>query len=207
MIIEENNWEPLQPEEVSELFKSLDINWWIAGGWAIDIFLGKKSREHLDIDVLILRKDQIIIHKHLNEWELYKTNQPGLKPWEKGEYLEIGVNSVWCKETSDSPWVLEIMFLDTIKDEWFFRCNPKIRLTLMEIGLQTKSGISFLKPEIQLLYKANKNPSAKDMQDFLNVVSLLENESLIWLKNALLQQYKENHSWIVKINTILKEKQ
>ncbi|MGC9781145.1 MAG: aminoglycoside adenylyltransferase [Candidatus Heimdallarchaeota archaeon] len=143
MIIEENNWEPLQPEEVSELFKSLDINWWIAEGWAIDIFLGKKSREHLDIDVLILRKDQIIIHKHLNEWELYKTNQPRLKPWEKGEYLEIGVNSVWCKETSDSPWVLEIMFLDTIKDEWFFRHNPKIRLTLMEIGLHTNQEFLF----------------------------------------------------------------
>ena len=80
MTIEENNWEPLQPEEVSELFKSLDIKWWIAGGWAIDLFLGKKSRDHLDIDVLIFRKDQMIIHKHLKGWELYKTNQPGLKP-------------------------------------------------------------------------------------------------------------------------------
>ena len=67
MTIKENNWEPLQPEEVSELFKSLNIKWWIAGGWAIDLFLGKKSRGHLDIDVLILRKDQMIIHKHLNE--------------------------------------------------------------------------------------------------------------------------------------------
>ncbi len=38
-------------ENVLNLLDSLNIRYWIDGGWGIDILLGKQNREHRDIDV------------------------------------------------------------------------------------------------------------------------------------------------------------
>lgn len=37
--------------EVLNLLDSLEINYWIDGGWGVDILLGKQNRDHRDIDV------------------------------------------------------------------------------------------------------------------------------------------------------------
>src|SRR5207253_191913 len=34
-------WDPLTPEQVRELLRDLTVRWWIAGGWALDLFLGR----------------------------------------------------------------------------------------------------------------------------------------------------------------------
>ena len=94
------NWDPLTPQQVSERFRDLQMPWWIAGGWAIDLHLGKQTRVHRDTDVLILRPDQFTIQEHLHNWDLYKTNQPGLAPWPAGEFLPPGVNDIWCRNLS-----------------------------------------------------------------------------------------------------------
>lgn len=53
------------PEQVAELFSDLPEKWWIAGGWAIDLFLGEQTREHEDVDVAILRKDEVAFRTYL----------------------------------------------------------------------------------------------------------------------------------------------
>ena len=37
--------------------------WFFAGGWAIDLFLGKETRKHSDIEIAILRNDQLYLKK------------------------------------------------------------------------------------------------------------------------------------------------
>ncbi len=63
-------WQPWQPHEVAQLFSSLTIPWWIAGGWALDLFLGVQTREHRDIDVQILRRDQQVVRALLQQWDI-----------------------------------------------------------------------------------------------------------------------------------------
>ena len=41
-------WQSWQPHEVAQLFSALAIPWWIAGGWAVDLFLGEQTRDHED---------------------------------------------------------------------------------------------------------------------------------------------------------------
>ncbi len=36
-------WQSWQPNEVAQLFSALAIPWWIAGGWAVDLFLGEQT--------------------------------------------------------------------------------------------------------------------------------------------------------------------
>lgn len=201
--LDENNWDSYLPEEIYELFKSLTIPWWIAGGWAIDLFLGSKTRNHLDIDIQILRKDQLKLQEFLESWDLYKTNQPSLKPWEKDEFLQLGVNSIWCRKTPENPWKMQILFLDTEGDKWFFRRKTSIGGFISDIGMKTKTGIPYLAPEIQLLFKARKKLEQKDKQDFLNILPLLKKKKLLWLKESIRVQFGRNHSWIEEINNVL----
>jgi hypothetical protein len=202
--INDKNWQALHPKEVKQLLNDLTIPWWIAGGWAIDLFIGKQTREHLDIDVLILRKDQFIIKEFLSEWLLYKTNQPGLLLWDKREFLEIGVNSIWCKKDEQSPWLMEIILMDSEVNEWFYRREPKIRKPVNQIGNKTKDNIPYLIPEIQILFKAKRHSIAKNKQDFQNVLPLLSEQQKQWLIKSLSIEFPDGHKWIDDIKLINK---
>ncbi|MGH9027589.1 MAG: nucleotidyltransferase domain-containing protein, partial [Acidimicrobiia bacterium] len=42
-------WEPLRPTDLRGLLADLRATWWIAGGWALDLFLGRQTRTHEDL--------------------------------------------------------------------------------------------------------------------------------------------------------------
>ena len=56
-------WQAYSISEVKQLLKNAAFPWWIAGGLAIELFVGRALRPHADIDVLLLRKDQILARK------------------------------------------------------------------------------------------------------------------------------------------------
>lgn len=195
--------EPLRPNDIFRLFGNLSIPWWIAGGWASDLFVGRQTRTHGDIDVLLLRRDQLIIQDYLKDWDLHKTGQPGLKPWPVGEYLtlESGINDIWCRLTPESPWSFELMLMETDNSHWFYRREPKVRGLLHTLGKRTGEGIPYLSPEIQLLYKAKRSKTIeKDQHDFETVLPLLSAEACEWLIKSLSMEFPEGHEWIVRIN-------
>lgn len=72
-------------------------------GWALDLHLGKQSRVHDDIDVIILREEQLTIYNHLSEdWMLYKAKNGKLVLWQEGEFLKT-TNDIWVSKSSSSP--------------------------------------------------------------------------------------------------------
>lgn len=193
------NWKPLSLTDAQKLLSNLSIPWWVAGGIAIDLFVGHETRKHGDFDIGIFRKDQLILQAYLHTWDLHKTNQPGLKPWPKDEYLSIGVNQVWCRQTQMSPWELEVMFMEAKDDQWYYRREPSVSGPKSDLWLETQAGIRYLVPEIQLLYKASKTPKEKDNQDFDHVIPLLSDDKKNWLKSALEKQFPEGHEWSAKL--------
>ena len=197
--IGEYHWEPLSVDEVATLFKPLKCQWLIAGGWAIDLFLSKQTRSHADIDVLIRRDDQLEVQNLLADWDLWVADPPGtLKPWTKGQFLRKGLQDIWVRRSPKDPWQIQIMLFDSENEEWIFKRDESIRLNLSAITRRSEAGISFLAPEVQLLYKS-KSLRTKDEQDFNNVLPLLKSDQKNWLKNALMKVYKENHQWIGRL--------
>src|SRR2546425_13200694 len=51
--------------EVARLMRGFPRPWYIAEEWAIDLFLGRETRKHDDIDVAIFRNDQAELRTHL----------------------------------------------------------------------------------------------------------------------------------------------
>lgn len=126
--------------------------WYIAGGWAIDLYLGKITREHEDIEIVVFREDQTFLKEYLEEWDMYKVEDRGLKPWGT-ELLNLPVHEVHAsnKQTGDK---FEILLNELEGFEWKYRRDFRVKLPLTEVGSFTVSGIPYLKPEIVLLYKS-----------------------------------------------------
>ena len=69
---------------VAEVMNEVGVWWAVAGGWAIDLWLGTQTREHHDIEVAVRRGDQATVHGALDDrWELSCIDPPsrGWRPW------------------------------------------------------------------------------------------------------------------------------
>jgi len=196
------NWNPLSVAEVGELLSDLRAEWWIAGGYAIEMFAGRPIRSHGDIDILVKRDDQHIIQKHLSAWELYSARYPGLRLWGEGETLIGRYHDIWCRPKGETPWRLQIMLLDTEGDVWFFRNNPSIFGSVRNMSRMTGSGIRYLSPEIQLLYKAGANMLEKDETDFAVAAPMLNEAERAWLLENLRKRFPAEHQWIEKLKAV-----
>lgn len=78
-----------EPQEVARLLKDFQCTWGVAGGWALDLFLDRETREHQDIEVAIFRQDQLSLQEHLElrGWCLDYVHNGHLVPWLSGESL------------------------------------------------------------------------------------------------------------------------
>lgn len=166
--------------------------WFICGGWALDLYAGKERREHHDVDVGIFCSDQLELQSHLLGlgWTLsYIKNKEG-QPWPKGEYLNLPIHEVWAHRSEPH---LEFLLNEREGGEWAYRRDLTIRLPLSKLIYQS-DGLSYLAPEVVLLYKSKHIRNA-DQKDFEDITPLLSVEQKTWLLNALSQQ-GVNRSWL-----------
>ena len=69
-------WEVASLSEVAAVFSRAPVSWWIAGGYAIELAVGDAFRQHEDIDVLLLRRDQLTVQEVLPAWERWAADPP-----------------------------------------------------------------------------------------------------------------------------------
>lgn len=50
-----------------QFFEALDILVWIDGGWGVDALLGKQTRDHSDLDIVVQKKDLPKLEQALKE--------------------------------------------------------------------------------------------------------------------------------------------
>jgi len=181
-------------EKVCALLGDLRCEWHVCGGWAIDLFLGRVTRAHKDIDVSIAREDQLEVRDYMlrRGWSLEKAHDGRLTTWEEGEFLSPPFHTVWCRNGAHEPDFVELM-LDEIDGERFtFRRDPSVTMRRGRMSFKTPSGVPVLAPEIVLLYKSNA--SEEYAGDFRNASGALDAGGRAWLRDALAKVY-ESHPW------------
>ena len=183
---------------VGALLGDLRCEWYVCGGWALDLFLGRVTRTHKDVDVAVARRDQLDVQGYLRRrgWELEKAARGRLSPWEEGEELRLPLHGVWCRNEAHDPDFFELL-LNEIDDETFrFRRDPTVTLPRARMSLRSPSGLPVLAPEIVLLYKSNSPEEYGG--DFANAAPALSRESRAWLKRAL-DRVSPGHAWARKL--------
>lgn len=185
-----DNWCPLSVKEIAVALRNLE--WILAGGFALEEFVGKPYRKHADIDVLIERKDQKLLTNYIDASRIFVAEDSKLKLFEKDKYYDSPIQDIWILSEDFSRWCLQIMLYDTEDDFWIYKRNKNIKLPQNEL-FWIKNGIKIIKPEIQLLYKSN-NVRPKDEYDFETIEKELSQKSKRWLNDALKECY-DLHKW------------
>ncbi|MCQ4209613.1 nucleotidyltransferase domain-containing protein [Streptomyces longispororuber] len=191
-------WDPAPAGEVAALFEEIGAPWWLAGGIAIELAVGRRLRAHGDIDVMVLRRDQTRAQQALRGWELWAADPPGsLRPWAAGEPLAPGVHDIWCRPGPDAPWRIQLMLEESEGAAWVSRRDARVSRPLDALGFTTGDGTPVVVPEVQLHYKA-KGVRPKDELDFDAALPHLAREQRRWLADALTTTYGA-HPWAARL--------
>jgi hypothetical protein len=184
-------WEPMDLASVVERFAPASFPWWISGGHALDLHLGRSWRDHEDTDLGIVRHDLGAFRALLAGWDLHVATVGQLTRWH-GEPLELArdQNNVWCRLFADGPWVLDVVVGEGSAERWIFRRDPSVQVPWDMAVLRTAEGIPYLAPELQLLYKS-KGLRAKDEVDAAEVIPTLDARQRDLLSRVL----DADHPW------------
>lgn len=188
-----DDWSPPTPHEMAHLLEELDAQWWIAGGFAVDLFVGRKTREHRDIDIAALSIDKAQFHAHLASWEPMvhvgwvgepEKSDAWFDHW-NGDPSDDPVHQVWFRPGGGKPWSFEILFSPGTHQEWRFKKDQSLRLPTTALGV-IRDGLPVLRPEIVLLHKANSSYEGEFAdKDFDVLLPLLEADRRAWLAAAI----------------------
>jgi hypothetical protein len=103
-------WQSVHPAQCADWFSAVTAPWWIAGGWALDLYAGAQSRPHGDLDVGVLRRDAREIFAALSSWEVFEVRAGMLTRLEAGGAPRTEVNTLWCRPTGASLWVIQLLY-------------------------------------------------------------------------------------------------
>ncbi|MGC1342746.1 MAG: hypothetical protein WA854_10485 [Candidatus Binataceae bacterium] len=201
--------------EVARAMTRLRVPWFIAGGRAIDLHLGRVTRAHADVDIQILRDDQAALLGS-SDFELRiiinhpqgLMNRGTIEPWPPGEALKLPVHQLLAYRRGDPAlaeidaahsdaghrYWFEIMLAESDGRDWIYRRNPAVRMPLKTMGFHSLWGLPYVAPEIVLLFKA-KLMQEKDREDFANALPHLSVNARRWLRDALARCHP-GHEWL-----------
>jgi hypothetical protein len=179
--------------------------WWIAGGWAIDLWLGSVSRDHEDIEISVLRQDQAALHVYCGAWPMFTPRNHEWVLLPPGEQLVLPEFQLQVRpphaappDPPGLPPEFEFMLNDVEAGEWIFRPEPLIRRAWEYVRLPGAAGLPVTAPEVQLLHKA-RHHRPKDEHDFVQVRPHLSPEQRLWLRSAL-AELRPADPWLAQLD-------
>lgn len=184
-------WQPLSVDEAARLFGDASFKWWISGGHALELHLGDHWREHDDLDVGICRNEAARVREWLSGWDLWLAAAEELSLWD-GRPLNLGrhENNVWARRSTQESWAIDLTVNECSEERWVYRRDPSVTEDWEAAVLETPSGIPYLAPELQLLFKSNHR-QAKDHVDASHVIPTIGEQRRAWLSERL----SPDHPW------------
>lgn len=188
--------DPVALSDLPGVLHDFDRPWWVAGGWAIDLFVGRPTCDHADVEITAFFEDQRELRHALAGWDLKIADDGEFLPWPEGCQLDVQTNQLWARRDPSASWSLEILFELRRGDDWVCRRDSRVTRPVAQYG-QHAGGLPFVAPEVQLLYKA-KALRPKDDHDFAVALPLLSDDAAVWLRSAL-ELAHPGHDWLARL--------
>ncbi|KJY39899.1 hypothetical protein VR45_01625 [Streptomyces sp. NRRL S-495] len=185
--------------EAGRLFAGFEGSWWIAGGWAVDLEVGRVRRTHTDVDILVLARESELLARHFADRPLTVTDQQdgARRPWVPGEPPEPGRETL-SLDAGGTAGPVEILFGAADGADWVFHRGRRTRRPLEALTRTSPGGLPYLSPEVVLLFKA-RDGRPKDDADFADLAPLLTEEQRAWLAPRLAPPGAPAHPWSARL--------
>ncbi len=187
-------WDAWRPEQIARLLAGVPVPWYVASGWAIDLFRGAQTREHEDLEIAAPAGPATFapVRRALAGYDFEVVGAGRRWPIDSPAFDVM--HQTWVSEPVTGVYRLDIFREPHDGDSWICRRDESIRLPYDQIISRTPAGIPYLVPEIVLLFKA-KHARPKDEADLRGTLPLLDPAARDWLGWAL-RRVHPGHRWI-----------
>jgi hypothetical protein len=189
-------WDAWRPAEVARLLDGVDVPWYVAAGWALDLFVGEQRREHEDLEIAVpnSRVDELL--PALEGLEVFVITGPRqATPFEQARDQLEETHQTWVREPATGLWRFDVFREPSDGDTWICRRDASIRMPYDELIEWSDDGIPYGRPEVILLYKARHSDRGRDHGDFADVLPMLEPVRRRWLVEAV-DRVHPGHPWL-----------
>ncbi|MFB7126513.1 nucleotidyltransferase domain-containing protein [Kitasatospora sp. NPDC056273] len=184
------------PGEVAQRLAGIGTPWYVAAGWALDLFRGRRTRAHGDIEIGIPAAGFPEVRDRFPGYAFDAAGSGRIWADAAPEAL-AAVHQTWLRDQATGDYLLDVFREPHDGDTWICRRDETIRLPYREIIHHTRDGIPYLAPELVLLFKA-KHVREKDQSDFDATVPHLtpaQRETL----TGLLTRVHPGHPWLADL--------
>jgi hypothetical protein len=185
-------------------------DWFICGGWAADLLLGRQTRDHLDVDIQVFQEDQGVLRSHLGGWRLLGHDnavaEDSPDQWD-GRWLEPPAH-IHANTESMAGTELDIQIGQRTGDEWILSNEPQVTLPVSACrGIASWGDLPVVSAPIIVYFKAippryrtNPRPArrAHDEEDFDTLPPTLDPAQRAWLRTAI-TAHQPDHDWLSRL--------
>lgn len=187
-------WDAWRPEEAAARLAGVEAPWYVAAGWAIDLFLGAQRREHDDLEIGVPANRFDEVAAALAELDFHVVTKGTVTPLADARALLETTHQTWGLDRPANVWRIDLFREPFADGEWVSRRNASIRLPYDELIEHTADGIPYARPEVALLFKA-KQARPKDEADLAAVLPRLSAERRQLLAEWILLVHP-GHFWL-----------
>lgn len=193
--IQHTGFSPLA--KVATELQGCGFPWYFSSGWALDLFLGRVTRLHHDVDIVLDYTDQFKLRQQLagRGWQFLTPYEKRLSPWPEHMRLEPPRHQLHAHRGSE---FIDCLLSHLAGDAWRYRRQPHILRHTSHVARTSPEGWTYLAPELVLLFKSVNTSGlerGKDQRDFEKVLPALAAEPRAWLRWAILATTPE-HPWL-----------
>jgi hypothetical protein len=172
----------------------VDVSWCVTAGWAVDLFVGRETREHEDLEIAIPAAAWPLVRRQLSTLDFVVAGAGRLWPLDSAT-LDAHFQT-WGRDAS-GVFRLDVFRDPHDGDTWICRRDARLTRPYSALIRKTPDGIPFMAPEVVLLFKA-KHDRDKDRADLGVCLPLMSAAETAWLADAIEMVYS-GHPWLAAL--------
>ena len=190
-------WAAWHPDELARRLTGAAAKWYVVGGWALDLWHGRQTRDHEDLEFAVLRQDIGEIRTLLSDLDFFAADAGRMTHLDRSAAPPESAEQFWGADRDAGCWRVDMMAERGEPDIWHYKRDPLHQLPRASAVLCSANGIRFLAPEIVLLFKA-KHHRTKDEADFQTALPRLSTQQKADLRGWL-DKFHPGHAWIARL--------
>jgi len=187
-------WNAWSPEQLAAKLSGVRADWYVVGGWALDLWLGKQTRNHEDLEFAVSPKTAPQVASCLSELQFFEAKSGKLVDYDPTHPIPYECWQFWGADREHRCWRVDMMMERGTDDTWIYKRDPRLQQPRYRAIRTSKSGIRYLAPANVLLFKA-KQCRPKDQRDFDTCLPKLSGHDRACLREWL-QMCHPNHKWL-----------
>jgi hypothetical protein len=190
-------WNAWSPDELAARLSGVERDWYIVGGWALDLWHGRQSRSHDDLEFAVLADAVDDFRESLGDLEFFVARDGTLSHLDRLTAKPSDVWQLWGADMSAGCWRVDMMVERGTPDIWQYKRDPSFQLSRSTAILTSAFGVPYLAPALVLLFKA-KHRREKDDADFQTALPRLRKAEKADLR-VWLDALHPGHAWIGRL--------